>query len=220
MNNKQMYSSKYHIEKEIDIIIKRLYIAKQNLQLIALLTSEKNESIFYNHLPHTLNIILKSLQEKALLELSKLVVDFKDNCITINDLYNHYQNNRDTFKVKKYYIVKEYGSEKRHRFYFDTKDIDISMQKLKHDLLVNIKICKYLKRRRNKSLAHNDKKLSFDTKNKYTKDKITYKELEDFINLLINDVNEISYCIFGKQYALIYPEIEEINYLRDILYEE
>lgn len=42
MSNKQKYSSKYHIEKEIDIIMNRLNIAKQNLQLFKELKSEKN----------------------------------------------------------------------------------------------------------------------------------------------------------------------------------
>lgn len=220
MSSNPKYSSKYHIEKEIDIIMNRLNIAKQNLQLFKELKSEKNVNTICSQFPHTFSIILNSLQEKALLELTKLVVDFEKidtTSITIYDLYNHYQKNKDIFKVKKYYMVKDIDTEKRHRFYFDTKDIDISMKKLMYDLQANIKISKYLKRRRHKSIAHNDKKLSFDTKNKYSKDKITYQELGNFINLLIEDVNEISSCIFGKQYAFIYSEIDEINYLRDVL---
>jgi uncharacterized membrane protein YgaE (UPF0421/DUF939 family) len=217
MSNKQKYSSKYHIEKEIDIIMNRLNIAKQNLQLFKELKSEKNVNTICSQFSYMFTIILNSLQEKSLLELAKLVVDYDNDSITINDLYNHYKKNKEIFRQKKYYMVKDMVTKKRYRFYFDVKNIDVPMQKLKNDLQVNSRVINYLKRRRNKSLAHNDKKLTFDTKIKYIKDRITYQEIENFIGVLIKDINEISSCIFGKQYAFIYSEIDEVNYLSDVL---
>lgn len=93
------------------------------------------------------------------------------------------------------------------------------MKRLKDDLTLNKKIIEYLKKRRNKSFAHNDKKMSFDTKLKYHNETITYQEIDDFIDLLIKDVNEISYCLFGKQYAFVHSELDEITYICNIFKE-
>lgn len=100
MSNKQKYSSKYHIEKEIDIIMNRLNIAKQNLQLFKELKSEKNVNTICSQFSYMFTIILNSLQEKSLLELAKLVVDYDNDSITINDLYNHYKKNKEIFRQK------------------------------------------------------------------------------------------------------------------------
>ena len=223
MKKNHKYTSKYHIEKEIDVIMDMLYIVKQNWLLFKELKSKENIEAICSQFPHMFKIILNALQEKALLELAKLVVDLnkvETNSVTINDLYNHYQKNKKVFKVKKYFMVRDVDTGKRHRFYFDIRNIDASMKQLKDDLKASEKIINYLKKRRNKSLAHNDKKMSFDSRIKYSKGKITGPELEEFIDKLIKDINEISSCVFGKHYAFCYTEIEELNYIRDIFKKE
>ena len=214
------FSSKYHIEKEIAIIMNKLYVVKQNWKLLKELNSKENIEVICNQFPNLFNIILESLKEKAFLELAKLVVDLdktETNSITVNDLYNHYQKDKAMFKEKKYFLAREMNSNKRHKCNCYTYNIDDCMKQLKVDLNANKKIINYLKKMRNKSLAHNDKKMTFDTRNKYCKGEITISEIYDFVVKLIKDINEISSSISGKQYLSIHPEIEELNCIRDIL---
>ncbi len=63
------------------------------------------------------------------------------------------------------------------------------------------------------------KKMFFDTKIKYYNKIITYQNIDDFINLLIEDVNDISYCLFGTQYTFIYKEFDEVNIIKKIFEE-
>ncbi len=160
-SNLPNFSSKYHIEKEIDIIMNKLNIIKQNFQLFKLLKSEDNIEYICKQFPCTFSIILDSLEERALLELTKLVGDHNNNCITLNDIRTKYQFSKNIFKEKKYYYVKDASNGKRHRMHFDYRNIDTSMKKLNNDLEANKKLVEYLKNRRNKSFAHNDKKNVF-----------------------------------------------------------
>ena len=66
-------------------------------------------------------------------------------------------------------------------------------------------------------MAHNDKKYGFDKRNKYSKEKVTYYDVDRFIDILIEDVNNISSCIFGVTYVFTYDEIDEVNYIKDLL---
>lgn len=73
-----------------------------------------------------------------------------------------YNTNKDFLKEKKYYYVKEWGTNKRKRIYFNNNDINIKIAKLKNDLNQNNNIKVFLKQYRNKKLAHNDKKYGFE----------------------------------------------------------
>lgn len=98
--NLTKYSSRYHIEKEIDIIMNRLNITKQNFQLFKHLKLEENIEYICEQFPYMFSIILNSLEERALLELAKLVVDFDNDSITLNDIYSKYCFNKKVFKEK------------------------------------------------------------------------------------------------------------------------
>lgn len=58
--------------------------------------------------------------------------------------------------------MKEWGTNKRKRIYFNNNDINIKIAKLKNDLNQNNNIKVFLKQYRNKKLAHNDKKYGFE----------------------------------------------------------
>ena len=150
------YNSKYHIDKEIDIIMNKLYIIKRSFQVYKELKSEKNVKIICNQFPYLFSLILDSLEYRIFIELSKLVNDNYSDSISIIDLYKKYIENKAVFKVKKYYYVYEYSTKKRIRHYFEYRNIDKAMEHLKSDLINNDKILKYLHRKRNKSLAHNN----------------------------------------------------------------
>lgn len=212
-----MYKSKYYLKKEINILMLRLYDIKKAFQLFKELSSKDNYELFCKKFPYIMHIILQSLKEKSLIELSKIICDEDKKSISINDILKIYNTNKEFFKEKNYYYVKEWGTNKRKRIYTDNGDIKNKIEKLENDLKQYNNIKTFLKKYRNKKLAHNDKKYGFDKRNKYSKEKVTYYDVDRFIDILIEDVNNISSCIFGVTYVFTYDEIDEVNYIKDLL---
>lgn len=83
----------------------------------------------------------------------------------------------------------------------------------------NKHIRQYIKKLRDKTIAHNDKTMSFNKNYKYEelKVKITYEELEKYIDTLYSCMNTIYSTLFKIQFAY-YDELDsELNYLDSIL---
>lgn len=157
-----MYKSKYYLKKEINILMYRLYDIKKSFQLFKLISSKENHEVFCKNFPYMMHTILQALKEKSLIELSKIICDDDKKSISINDILKMYDTNKDFFKERKYYYVKEWDTGKRKRIYFDKNDIKNNIEILKSDLNQNNNIKIFLKKYRNKKLAHNDKKYGFD----------------------------------------------------------
>lgn len=212
-----MYKSKYYLKKEINILMLRLYDIKKAFQLFKELSSKDSYELFCKKFPYIMHIILQSLKEKSLIELSKIICDEDKKSISVNDILKIYHTNKELFKEKNYYYVKEWGTNKRKRIYTNNGDIKNKIDNLENDLKQYNNIKTFLKKYRNKKLAHNDKKYGFDKRNKYSKEKVFYDDVDRFIDILIEDVNNISSCIFGVTYVFTYDEIDEVNYIKELL---
>lgn len=216
-----MRVSKYRLKKELNIIILNLYNVKQNFQLFKKLKSGEYVEYISRQFPSMFNLILNSLINNCSMGLVKLVGDRAEDCITIYDIIRMYEENNELFVNKQFYYCKDVDTEKKHRLKFDLKSVKECIKKLQKDLKDNSKITKFLKQNRNKFLAHNDKILLFNKKAKIKdydpKIKVTYEEVEKFIDLLLEDLNSLSSSLFGITYAFLYEENDEIEFLKEIL---
>jgi hypothetical protein len=93
------------------------------------------------------------------------------------------------------------------------------MNKVNDDIKSYEYINKFLLKRRCKSIAHNDKTFLYDRRTKfYYKTKvITYEEIGKYIEILIQDINNISSCLYGTTYAFSSDFNREIKYLSSII---
>ena len=113
LKNIKKYSSKYHLKREIEIIIEKLYDLKRTFQLYRSLLFEDNYSIICKNFPQMFAIMLKSMEEKVILGLYKIAYD-NDSSISIIDIIETYKNNKNNFTEKKYYYVKSVDSDKKN----------------------------------------------------------------------------------------------------------
>ena len=80
-------------------------------------------------------------------------------------------------------------------------------------------IKKYIKKLRDKQIAHNDRRMSFNKNYRYDdlKTKVTYEELEQYIDHLFFYMNRIYSTLFKIKFAY-YNELDsELKYLDSIL---
>lgn len=211
------YKSKYYLKKEINIIMMNLYEINSAFKLFKDISSRENYEYICNSIPYCMKIILNALFEKVLMGLSKLLCDKDNNSITVLDIIELYKTNKEYFKEKKYYYITNIDTGKKIRKKFDNKNVQNDINKLEQDIRDNKCVIQYLSKRRNKSLAHNDKKYQYDRKNKYSNKKILYSDIENLIDILIKDINRISMNIFGISYAIQNNEKNEIEYLCEII---
>ena len=214
------YKSKYYLKKEIDIIMKNLYEINCAFGLFKDLSSGKNHEYICKSIPYSMKIILDTLFEKVLLELSKLLCDDDKKSITILDIVKLYKTDKQYFKEKKYYYAIDINTGKKIRRNFDVKNVQKDIDQLQYDIKNNKDVIEYLRKCRNKSLAHNDKKFQYDRKNKYSNKKILYSDIESLIKILIKDINAISMDVFGITYAFTNNEKEEIEYICNFIQED
>lgn len=210
------YKSKYYLKKEIDIIMICLHKINRSFKLFKELSSGDNYKYICSSIPHSMEIILDTLFESVLLELSKLLCDKDKKSITILDIISLYKTDKQYFKEKKYYYAIDINTGQKVRRNFNNVDVQKNINKLENDIKNNQMVIKYLGKRRNKSLAHNDKKFQYK-KMKYSNKKILYSDIESLIRVLIEDINMISSNIFGVTYAFINNEKEEIEYLCNLI---
>ena len=214
--------SKYYIKKEIDLLIMKINVLRQNYLIYKQIKFKGGYENIAKFLPYTSNIILTALIDKILMELSKLVVDGNDNDLCIYSFIKKYKADRKSFKEKKYIYVKDIDSDKKHRMYIDTNEIEDDINNLEKFLNDNKHIRSYLKKIRDKKIAHNDRKMNF--KSNYLpvelKQKITYEELSNFIDGLFKNMNTIYSTLFKIQYAYLEETEHELKYLNEILEKE
>lgn len=219
LNSTKKYSSKYHLKKEIEIIIEKLYDIKRTYQLYRELLSEDNNSVICNKFPYMFSIIIKAMEEKTILGLYKIVYD-KDNNdknICISDVIETYKKNKTYFTEKRYYFIKNLENDKRIRRHLNPKKINTCIVQLDKNLKKIKGMKEFLRNFRRKNLAHLDKKFTFNTRIKYYKGKITYGDIEAFIDSLIDDMNDLYNSLFGTSYVFLYNELDELKYLNKLI---
>lgn len=213
--------SKYKIKKEIEIIIHKLFVIKKEFYLRKNLTTGENLEYICRKFPYMFSTIIDSLDNNYQINLIKLLNDDNKyhNNICISDIIRLFNNNSNIFVTKKYCFIPCNGEKKfKKKFELHPDDINTLFKKLKSDIISNQKIIDYLKCRRNKSLAHNDKKFNFDPfRNKFTKKRIQYSEIESLINILMEDMTDIYYSLYGIKYYYNFEEKSELIFLKDIL---
>ena len=219
MGIQKSYVSKYYIKKEINLLMMKIIVIRQNYIILKQLKFKDGCVNIRKTIPHATGYILTALLDKIIIELSKLVVDDGENDLCINSFIRKYEKNKTHFKEQKYIYVDEYGTNKRHRHYFDTNDVEKNFEDLKYFLEKNNNIKKFLHKTRNKKVAHNDRKISFNSK--YLpiemKQKITYDEIDQFIDGLLNNMNKIYFTLFKTQYDYYDGVYSELKYLNEIL---
>ena len=75
----------------------------------------------------------------------------------------------------------------------------------------------YLNKKRNKTIAHNDKQYSFNRKIKYTKNVVTYEQLDNFIDSIYEIVNNLNKSIFGITTINTYYFRDELLWLNELI---
>ena len=106
MNKSQKkYSSKYHLKKEFEIILNKMYIINLDFELYKNLKSGEIKKYITDYIPYTSQIILNSLFNNIILELSKIIIDNSDykgyENICIKNLLKKYEDNN-------YYFTNDY----------------------------------------------------------------------------------------------------------------
>ena len=213
-------TTKYYLNKEIKLIVERVFYIKRLFTILNNLKPNKDYPYIHVKLPYIMTVIENTLIDKILLELSCTIIDKDKEDLCIPWLIRKYENNKTKFKVKEYIYIKSIDDDRRHKLKIN-KDVNLENEfnSLKAFLLSNQKIMDFLKKYRDKQLAHHDKKLFFNKNNIYPelKVKITYEELEKFINELFIHINTIYLALSGIQYADGELGLDEIKYLNSLL---
>ena len=149
-----------------------------------------------------------------------MVVDKDKEDLSIRSFIKKYEANKSIFKEQKYIYITEIDSSKKHRYYINTNAIEKDIDELKYFLVKNDYMMKFLKKIRNKKIAHNDLKMNFNSK--YIpielKQRITYDEISSYIDGLFNRTNKIYFTLFKTQYVNFNQTVyNELNYLNDVL---
>ncbi len=214
--------SRYYIKKEIDLIIVKINILRQNYYIFRKLYFVDGYQNIGKFIPHTLNFINIALLDKIIIELYKIVADKDKNVLSIPNFLKEFHNHRCDFREQKYIYVKDIDSSKKERLYLDTNELEKDIQELEVFLENNKKIIDYIKKDRNKIIAHNDKKMTFkkNYKPKELRTVIVYKELSDFIDELFSKMNNIYCTMYKTQYAYLEETDSELKHLNNILEDE
>ena len=215
-------TSKYYIHKEIELLIIKLFHIKQMYCVYKKIKFKNGYNEIYNRLPSLLNIILPILLDKIILELSGLVVDHDDEDLCILGFIYKYKEYKNDYHEMKYIYIKEINTRKKHRLYLDTNSINDVINEFEEYIEQNKKILKYIKKSRDKLIAHNDKKIHFNKNYKYDdmKKTITFDELDSFIEGLYKRMNIIYCTLFKTQFAYSESLDSEMKYLNDLLLED
>ena len=217
--NAKKYSSKYHLKKEMEIIIEKLNEYNRAFQLYKCLLKEDNKAIIYKHFPYLFTIILNSLEEKFVLGLYKTIYDIDSNGknICIIDIIKRYEKDKKHFTEKKYYYINRIDINKKVRRYLNPIEIKICINKIKSDLNNSKELKLFLHDFRRKTIAHLDKKYSFNSNIKYSKKAIKLDDIESLINIFAEDMNNLYNSLFGISYTFLYNESDELQYLNNII---
>ena len=193
--------------------LKQLYFILKKIQFV---DGYKN---IIKKLPKISNVILNSLLEKIVIELSGLVVDHNEDDLSIMSFIIKYHQYESDYKEKRYIYIYDINTNKKHRVYINTNSIKDDINELEQYIQNNEYIKKYIKKLRDKQIAHNDRRMSFNKNYRYDdlKTKVTYEELEQYIDNLFFYMNRIYSTLFKIKFAY-YNELDsELKYLDSIL---
>ncbi len=210
--------SKYYIHKEIELIMHKIFYIKQ---LYFIYRKTKFTDGYVNiceKLPGTFYVLLPTIFDRIVLELSCLVDDRGPDDLSICNFIEKYHKNTNAFKEKRYVYI-NVNSNRKRRLYIDTNSIKDDIDNLEKCIKSNVKINKYLRTLRNKAIAHNDWKINFKKNYKYQELKvhISYDDLEQYINDLYKFMNNIYSTLFKIQFAFLNDIESELDYLNFIL---
>jgi hypothetical protein len=218
MNYKRK-TSKYYLHKEINLIMFKLYNLKQLFFILKKIQFVDGYKNIIKKLPKISNVILNSLLEKIVIELSGLVVDHNEDDLSIMSFIIKYHQYESDYKEKRYIYIYDINTNKKHRVYINTNSIKDDINELEQYIQNNEYIKKYIKKLRDKQIAHNDRRMSFNKNYRYDdlKTKVTYEELEQYIDNLFFYMNRIYSTLFKIKFAY-YNELDsELKYLDSIL---
>ena len=218
MNYKRK-TSKYYLHKEIKLIMFKLYNLKQLFFILKKIQFVDGYKNIIKKLPKISNVILNSLLEKIVIELSGLVVDHNEDDLSIMSFIIKYHQYESDYKEKRYIYIYDINTNKKHRVYINTNSIKDDINELEQYIQNNEYIKKYIKKLRDKQIAHNDRRMSFNKNYRYDdlKTKVTYEELEQYIDNLFFYMNRIYSTLFKIKFAY-YNELDsELKYLDSIL---
>lgn len=225
MNKTKLFkrkTSKYYIHKEIEIILTKIIHIKNMFSIYKKIRYTNGYEYIYKSFPKTMNIMLQSLIDRIILELTCLIVDYKDSDLCINGFITKFHQYEKDYKEKKYIYIKDIDSGKKHRIYINTNDIKKDISELENYLDRAEYIKEYLKKYRDKTISHNDKKINFKPKYKYKEMKVlvTNDNLEEYIEKLFSYMNNIYSTLFKTQFIYIEEFDGELEHLNRILEED
>ena len=207
------------MHKEINLIMFKLYNLKQLFFILKKIQFVDGYKNIIKKLPKVSNVILNSLLEKIVIELSGLVVDHNEDDLSIMSFIIKYHQYESDYKEKRYIYIYDINTNKKHRVYINTNSIKNDIKELEQYIQNNEYIKKYIKKLRDKQIAHNDRRMSFNQNYRYDdlKTKVTYEELEQYIDNLFFYMNRIYSTLFKIKFAY-YNELDsELKYLDSIL---
>ena len=207
------------MHKEINLIMFKLYNLKQLFFILKKIQFVDGYKNIIKKLPKISNVILNSLLEKIVIELSGLVVDHNEDDLSIMSFIIKYHQYESDYKEKRYIYIYDINTNKKHRVYINTNSIKNDINELEQYIQNNEYIKKYIKKLRDKQIAHNDRRMSFNKNYRYDdlKTKVTYEELEQYIDNLFFYMNRIYSTLFKIKFAY-YNELDsELKYLDSIL---
>ena len=207
------------MHKEINLIMFKLYNLKQLFFILKKIQFVDGYKNIIKKLPKISNVILNSLLEKIVIELSGLVVDHNEDDLSIMSFIIKYHQYESDYKEKRYIYIYDINTNKKHRVYINTNSIKDDINELEQYIQNNEYIKKYIKKLRDKQIAHNDRRMSFNKNYRYDdlKTKVTYEELEQYIDNLFFYMNRIYSTLFKIKFAY-YNELDsELKYLDSIL---
>lgn len=197
----------------------KLYNLKQLFFILKKIQFVDGYKNIIKKLPKISNVILNSLLEKIVIELSGLVVDHNEDDLSIMSFIIKYHQYESDYKEKRYIYIYDINTNKKHRVYINTNSIKNDINELEQYIQNNEYIKKYIKKLRDKQIAHNDRRMSFNKNYRYDdlKTKVTYEELEQYIDNLFFYMNRIYSTLFKIKFAY-YNELDsELKYLDSIL---
>ena len=129
MNYKRK-TSKYYLHKEINLIMFKLYNLKQLFFILKKIQFVDGYKNIIKKLPKISNVILNSLLEKIVIELSGLVVDHNEDDLSIMSFIIKYHQYESDYKEKRYIYIYDINTNKKHRVYINTNSIKDDINEL------------------------------------------------------------------------------------------
>lgn len=128
-----MKITKYYLEKELKFILCNIHEIKMKYSIFKQLYIDEKFNSINIRLCSLSSIFSELLLKNILMELSKLVVDFDENDISIKRFIINYNNSKyKNLTTKRYIYVTDINTHKKKRFYLkDMNDVSSDINILK-----------------------------------------------------------------------------------------